>query len=43
MPIDTILYVVAFIFFIIAAAPMSKAGWAFEWLAFAALVLTLIV
>lgn len=43
MSIQLILYLVAFVFFLIAAAPVDKRGWAFEWLAFAALVLSLLV
>ena len=43
MNFDLILYVVAFVFFIIAASPASKGGWSFTDLGFAALVLSLIV
>jgi len=43
MSIDMILYLVAFVFFIIEAAPIAKGGWQFQWLAFAALTLSLIV
>ena len=40
---DQILFILAFVFFILAAAPMSKGGWGLEWLAFAVLVLTQLV
>lgn len=43
MSIDLILYIVAFVFFLIAGAPVSKGGWNFEALAFAVLVLTLML
>ena len=43
MAIDTILYLVAFVFFLIEAAPVSKGGWSFMNLAFAALTLSFIV
>ncbi len=43
MNFDIILYVLAFVFFIIAAPPASKGGWNFTDLAFAALVLSLLV
>lgn len=43
MSIDMVLYLIAFIFFIVEAAPVNKFGWGFQWLAFAALTLSLIV
>jgi hypothetical protein len=43
MPIDTILYLLSFILFILAAAPIPTAGWRLEWIAVALLVLSLIV
>lgn len=43
MNIDVILYLLAFAFFIVEAAPISKGGWGFQWLAMAALVLSLVV
>lgn len=43
MGIDQILYVIAILFFILAAAPINKNGWGLEWVAFAVLVLTLVV
>lgn len=38
--IDLILFIVAFVFFLIAFAPVDTKGWRFEWAAFATLVLT---
>lgn len=43
MNIDLVFYIVAFVFFIIAASPASKGGWNFTDLGFATLVLSLIV
>lgn len=43
MSIDLILYLVAFVFFLIEAAPISKGGWSFMNLSFACLTLSLIV
>lgn len=43
MPIDMILYIVAFVLFVVAGAPIPTSGWRLEWVAVAVLVLTLIV
>ena len=40
---DIILYIVAVVCFLIAASPLDTKGWRFEWLSFAALVLTLLL
>ena len=40
---DLILMIVAFVAFLVAFAPVDTRGWKFEWLAFAALVLTQVV
>lgn len=37
------LCILAFIFFVVAALPIEKRGWQFEWLAFAVLVLTWVI
>lgn len=42
MSIDLILWIVAFVFFLIAGAPVDTRGWKFEWLAFAAIALTFV-
>lgn len=40
---DIVLLIVAFFCFLLAASPFDTRGWKFEWLGFAALVVTLIL
>jgi hypothetical protein len=35
MGINQILYLIAFILFVVAGLPIDKRGWQFEWMAFA--------
>jgi len=43
MGIDQILYLITFVLFVVAGLPINKGGWGFQWLAFAALVITLVL
>jgi len=43
MGLDQILYLIAFVLLVAAGLPIDTRGWGFQWLAFAALVITLVL